>query len=218
MAPLSRCASGSAETSAALDWGVASLPLRGQSTSGDLHLVRPFAGGVLVAAIDGLGHGEEAAFAARCAAQTLVANPSGPVIAMLQRCHEACRETRGVALSLASFNDALGTMTWLGVGNVEGVLVRADQSLEPSRESLLLRGGVVGERLPPLMAGIVKLGRGDTLVFATDGVNPAFFSGLTPSADAPQLVAERVLDRHAGRTDDALVLVARYRGGEASEP
>jgi phosphoserine phosphatase RsbX len=193
---------------------VASRPLPGQATSGDAHLVCPFEGGVLVAAIDGLGHGEEAALAARRASEALAARPDGPVIAMLQRCHEACRDSRGVALSLASFNAGLSTMTWLGVGNVEGLLVRADQTLEPSRESLLLRGGVVGERLPPLMAGIVKIGRGDTLVFATDGVHPAFLTELPPATEDPKDVAERILERHAGRSDDALVLVARYRRGE----
>jgi len=33
----------------------------GQAVSGDMHLVRPFEDGVLVALVDGLGHGEEAA-------------------------------------------------------------------------------------------------------------------------------------------------------------
>ena len=33
-------------------------------------------------------------------------------------------------------------MTWLGVGNVEGVLLRA--ALRIARESVLLRGGVAG--------------------------------------------------------------------------
>ena len=53
-------------------------------------------------------------------------------------------------MSLASFNALDGAMTWLGVGNVTGLLLRADAGAERKRESLLLRGGVVGYRLPPL--------------------------------------------------------------------
>ncbi len=37
-----------------------------------------------------------------------------------------------------------------------------------ARETLLLRGGVVGDRLPPLRAAGLPLAPGDTLVLATD--------------------------------------------------
>ena len=47
-----------------IEWGVASRALPGETRSGDLHVVESFAGGALVAAVDGLGHGEEAADAA----------------------------------------------------------------------------------------------------------------------------------------------------------
>ena len=53
------------------EWGLAARALHGQAESGDLHLVAPFAGGVLIAAVDGLGHGSEAAAAARVAVATL---------------------------------------------------------------------------------------------------------------------------------------------------
>ena len=52
--------------------GVASKTLQGQSVSGDIHVVIPFNEGLLVAVIDGLGHGPEAAIASMAAAKTLV--------------------------------------------------------------------------------------------------------------------------------------------------
>src|SRR6185437_15006045 len=75
--------------------------------------------------IDGIGHGEEAANAAEAAISILKASPDEPVISLLERCHEGLRSTRGVVLSLASIDPKHGMMTWVGVGNVQGVLMRA---------------------------------------------------------------------------------------------
>ncbi len=57
------------------EWGVAMLPMTGQVKSGDTYLVETFAGGALAAVIDGLGHGEEAAEAARIAYDTILQRP-----------------------------------------------------------------------------------------------------------------------------------------------
>jgi hypothetical protein len=114
-------------------------------------------------------------------------------------------------ISLAAFNAVDETMTWVGVGNVEGVLLRADPTVDPRYESLLLRNGVVGSRLPLLHASIVPVMRGDTLVFATDGIRSEFTQCLA-LGDGPQQLADRVLAKYAKGTDDALVLVARYVG------
>src|SRR6266568_1077231 len=131
-------------TAPLLHWGVATLALAGQRESGDLHLVKPVDGGAVVAVVDGLGHGEEAAFAAKTAVRTLERYVHEPTLSVLQRCHEALKGTRGVVLSLASFDATRGTMTWLGVGNVEGVLQHADWSERSARATLVTRGGIVG--------------------------------------------------------------------------
>src|SRR5216683_1379133 len=57
-----------------IEWGVAARALPGQAVSGDLHLVKPFSKGVLLAAVDGLGHGDEATLAAQLAVTTLERN------------------------------------------------------------------------------------------------------------------------------------------------
>lgn len=198
-------------TAAPLEWSVATRPLRGEAASGDLAVVRPFANGALVAVLDGLGHGSEAAHAARLAATELEGHAQESVIALVRRCHAALRGTRGVVISLASFNAVDDTMTWLGVGNVEAILVRARPSGEPFRENVLLRGGVVGHDLPPLQGFVVTVAGGDTLAFATDGVRSEFLTGV--SVDVPPArQANELLSRYAKDSDDALVLVARYLG------
>jgi phosphoserine phosphatase RsbX len=204
-------ASSTTGTAPLLHWGVATLALAGQRESGDLHFVRTLPGGALVAVVDGLGHGEEAAAAAKAAVRTLERFAHEPVLSLLQRCHDALIGTRGVVLSLAAFDATRDTMTWLGVGNVEGVLQHADWSDRSARVDLITRGGIVGHELPAVQAAVVPVSPGDTLVLATDGVRNEFAADIS-LREPPQKQADQILGRFGRGTDDALVLVARYLG------
>lgn len=197
------------DVTTAVAWGVAGQPLPGQRESGDVPVVEPFGRGLLMAAVDGVGHGPEAAEIAAAAAAVLARQPDDSVLRLIERCHAALRGTRGVVMSVAAFNFTEATMTWLGVGNVAGVLCRADRLARPANEFLLLRGGVVGQNLPPLLAAIMPLRPGDTVVLATDGIGGGFWQAGR-LADAPQALADRILQRYAKTTDDALAVVARY--------
>ena len=159
-----------------LEWGVAELVLPGQTESGDRYLVTPTLDGWLVAVVDGLGHGAEAAEAAKTAVRSLERHGLAPIIPLITACHRSLAGTRGVVMSVAVFDARAETMTWVGVGNVEGVLLRAQVTVSPRRESLLMRGGVVGGHLPALGARIIPVMRGDALIFATDGVRSDFAS------------------------------------------
>jgi len=59
---------------------------------------------VLIAAIDGIGHGEEAANASKTAGALLKNFADEPIISLVERCHEKLRGTRGIVLSLLSLN------------------------------------------------------------------------------------------------------------------
>jgi hypothetical protein len=193
-----------------IEWGVASLTMPGQSRSGDRHLVQPYANGVLVAVVDGLGHGEQAASAADLAVTILSQHAHESVVALCKRCHDGLRETRGAVMSLASFNEQDGSLTWMGIGNVEGVVLGAEGSPHSRHEYLCLRSGVVGGTLPSLNASVMPMMEGDTLIFVTDGIRSGFAKGLS-TGDPPQLMANRILAEYGKGSDDALVLVARYR-------
>jgi negative regulator of sigma-B (phosphoserine phosphatase) len=194
-----------------VDYAVAKFVLPGQCESGDHHLVCCNQSGVLIAAMDGIGHGEEAADAAKAAISMLKANVEEPVISLVERCHEGLRATRGVVMSLASIDPEHGMMTWLGVGNVQGVLMRAGARKGSVQEMLLLRGGVVGSQLPALQAAVLPIANGDTLVFVTDGIRGEFVEGLS-ALESPQRAADRILKQHGRGNDDALVLVVRIIG------
>jgi negative regulator of sigma-B (phosphoserine phosphatase) len=200
---------------ALLEVGVAGMaladPAEGRE-SGDLHVFATYPGGALVAVIDGLGHGREAALAARTAAAVLEAAPATSIVLLIERCHEALRRLRGAVMTVARFHADGSSLSWCGVGNVDAVLYRADPLAERRSESIVVRGGVVGHRIPPLRAAEQRVARGDTLILVTDGIRSSFRDGLALER-SPQEIAQGVLDRHGRGTDDALVLVARYLGG-----
>jgi phosphoserine phosphatase RsbX len=191
--------------------GSALCSTRDGPESGDLHVVAPFEGGVLVAVIDGLGHGTEAAEASEAAAAVLTADPGAPILRLIERCHEEMRRTRGAVMSLCSFRSQVPVMTWAGVGNVEAELFRASRGGRGGRDVLASRGGVVGYRLPPLRSADVPISPGDLLVLVTDGVRSNYGARLALD-HSPQELADAILSRHQKGTDDALVVVARYLG------
>jgi len=198
-------------TSPFIMWGVAEHAIPGETESGDQYLVESFEDGVMVSVVDGLGHGPQAFAVAKKTVEALQGHASEPVDTLIQRCHKALRRTRGVVMSLAAFNARKHVMTWVGIGNVRGVLLHTDPTKNPARESLLLRGGVVGYNLPTPRVVTLPVTQGDTLIFATDGIRSGFATEVVLS-DSPQNMADRILENYGRGTDDTLVLVVRYLG------
>jgi serine phosphatase RsbU (regulator of sigma subunit) len=194
------------ESLSTLQCAAASRPVRDHSPEGDRWLALPQSRGLLVVVVDALGHGAEAAEAAEAACAIVSAHPEETPAALLTRCHEGLRKTRGVALSMVSFDEPGASLTWLGVGNVQGLLVRARAASQPRRSALVLRPGTLGRRLPHLTSETLAVAPGDVLVLATDGIAPAFASDVAPGIPARDL-AERLLSRHFRGDDDGLVAV-----------
>src|SRR5258708_19693096 len=84
-----------------VEYGVAKHAHVGEGESGDMHMVCCNQNGVLIAVIDGIGHGEEAAEVARTAAALLRNSADEPVISLADRCPEQLKGTRGVGLTPA---------------------------------------------------------------------------------------------------------------------
>ena len=190
-----------------LDFGVAGAALEGEDRSGDLAVFAPTSSGALVCLIDGLGHGAPAADAAEAAAEVIRHHAEGPPQHLLDRCHEALRETRGVVMTLAWFDVGAGSLEWTGVGNVDARLWHP--SAGGRHDVALVFGGVVGYQVPRVRPSTLALAPGDLLVMVTDGIDPGFAATLDGGGPA-QAVAERVFAAHSKGTDDALVVVVRY--------
>ena len=195
-----------------LEVGVAERALPGEWRSGDRAVLVAYEGGALVAAIDGLGHGGDAADAADAAAQVLAEHPDDDPEHLLGSCHRALARTRGAVMTLAWFDLVDETLSWTGVGNVEGRLVHAAAGPHAPTHGALTKGGVVGYNMPSIRVTGTGLEDGDVMVLATDGIESAFASAIRAGGTA-QEIADRILEAHAKQSDDALVVVVRYRHG-----
>ncbi|PYO92884.1 MAG: stage II sporulation protein E (SpoIIE) [Gemmatimonadetes bacterium] len=192
-----------------IDAAFATLPLPGESESGDLCLIKRVGKGTLIAVVDGLGHGQEAASAAHAAVAALDRYAREPLIELVRRSHDALTGLRGVVLGLAYLDPHAATMAWLGVGNVGGVLLRADVGNRPSRITLVPNAGFIGAEQAHPTTRSVPLALGDTVILYSDGIKDGFAESLALS-NSPQEIADFVIARHVKGNDDALVLVARY--------
>jgi serine phosphatase RsbU (regulator of sigma subunit) len=196
-----------------VEWSVAVQTRKGEEVSGDHYLICRVSNRVLVAVVDGIGHGPEAALASRTAMKALEANADQSLVALFSICHKALHDTRGAVISVAAFDGLTNSLAWLGVGNVEGRLLRADRSATRPEEELLKYGGVVGHEMSAvLIIGVLPVAKDDVLILATDGIRPDFAYDLKIGKSAHN-IAHDILAKYNKGTDDALVMVAKYRGG-----
>lgn len=196
-----------------IEWAVAARPLPGQDVCGDLAVaVAVDAGAAVFGVIDGLGHGPDAALAARRAVAVIDEHRAESLEEMVTHCHRELASMRGAAMTLARIDFTTDTVRWVGVGNVAAHLVsRAPSGLETSF-SARLASGIVGFQLPRVDSSeSVEMRPGHLLVMTSDGITDDHLDAFDFGAPA-ETIAERILREHCRVTDDALVLVARHRG------
>jgi len=196
-----------------IEWAAAGRALPGERVCGD----RSIAVGVddhavLVGVLDGLGHGAEAATAARCGVEVLRGARAEPLEVLVRLCHRALTATRGAAMTLARIDGVPGTLRWIGIGNVSANLVARRPGGIEVRSSARLAGGIVGYRVPEVLTPQeVSIRPGDVLIIASDGIGENHVNSIDFAGTA-LVNARQILAKHGKSTDDALVLVARHRG------
>lgn len=176
---------------------------------GDRGWFRRGADGLVMAVIDGVGHGREARLAADRAVAALSASAGSEPVELLRAVDLACRDSRGVAASVAWWRPELDAIEVAGVGNVS---VRLFSPGQPER-ALLPTPGVLGARSPSRWSAARSFpvaGR-VALVLHTDGLAAR---SLTDRGDeslfrSPIRVADHLVEQHGKDHDDVLVLVAR---------
>jgi phosphoserine phosphatase RsbX len=192
-----------------IDWAVCSRPLPGEGVSGDVAISVAGADQTVLAVIDGLGHGPEAAAAAECARDVIAVHPEEPPAVLLQLCHAALALTRGVAMTVAAIDCGAREIQWVGVGNVRAKLVRLVEGPGVQLVSrALLYSGTVGYSMPDVRVSSVGLLPHDLVLMATDGIGAGFLADMAIGQPVDRIAAS-ILERHGKSSDDALVAVAR---------
>ena len=186
-------------------WGAVCRAKQGQSISGDTYLVQEYdEERVLIAVIDGLGGGEEAARAAHAAQLAIQQYVGWPLQELIKRCHVALHSTRGAVMALLQLEQKIRKASYVGVGNI-GVQVYSRQPIRP-----ISKNGIIGYRIPTLLELSYIYDPGDIFVLYSDGVSSHFANDNKINIKLPaQDLAGQILETYGKQTDDATVVVIR---------
>lgn len=196
-------------TSIRVKYHVVSEALAAETECGDQYLVKEWNDSILIAVADGLGHGSEAAFAAKQAMKIIDAHANEPIERLVTICDQELKETRGIALTIARINNNY-TLTYLAIGNVTGICWQQNELAKLSKHSLLLEGGVVGYQLPlSLKPKNFPIRSGDIFILATDGIKSQF-EDAPPKLESTDKIAKLIFNSYRNENDDGLVLVAQF--------
>lgn len=198
----------------AFDVGAVSLPHPAERVCGDAWAVHATRDAAVLLVADGLGHGPQAAAAAEAAMASFAADPDRPPAEIVERSHEALRQTRGAAMAVARVEPGAGRLRYAGVGNISGVVLGGER-----QQNMVSHSGTVGHQMRRVQEFVYEWGAGAVLVMHSDGLTTSWRLDRYPGLlrRHPSLVAATLYrDATRGR-DDATVVVLRDRaaGGDA---
>lgn len=186
--------------------GALVVPKPGEVACGDRFCCQDRVEGLLVAGIDGLGHGLGAEQAAVEACRVFEAEKHRPALRLMLAMHEALRPTRGAAVTLLEVDWDAGRVTSVGIGNVAAALINGTETKRIATEN-----GIVGHMIPRPRELVHPCQPDTVLVLHSDGLTSSWqadrYRGLMQHH--PALVAG-VLYRDCRRgRDDSLIVVIR---------
>ena len=181
-----------------------SRPHPHETENGDRWLTIPHRHGHRVIVIDGAGHGPEAARVAELVVETIRSCDERDIAELLRLCHERLRGTRGAVMSVADLID--DTLTFAGVGNVDGVLVDAHGT-----RRFLPDRGMLGAALPGARPVSIQLTDPWAFVLHSDGVSDKFGASVAiyRIADDPDRFLRETVEAWARSSDDATLVVVQ---------
>ena len=153
-----------------IEWGVATRRRPGEAMNGDLGVVAVSPKGCSSRPSTASGTVARQPAQPVRPARSVRERASEDLVLLIERCHDALRDTRGAVIGLAFMSHLRRTMTWLGMGNIEGLVLSADPSATSTEGLLALGSGVLGHELPSVRTATLDVRPGDVLILATDGI------------------------------------------------
>jgi serine phosphatase RsbU (regulator of sigma subunit) len=156
--------------------------------------------------VDGLGHGPLAFEAAEAVAAIFEKSPFDAPRAHIEAAHASISSTRGAAMAVAQIDLQAGKLTYAGVGNIAGSLIRAGAS-----RGLFSHNGIVGHQLRKVQEFEYPFDAQSILIMHSDGLQTRWsldkYSGLVRQC-APVIAGVLYRDFKRGRDDATIVVVA----------
>jgi phosphoserine phosphatase RsbX len=162
---------------------------------------------VLLALIDGAGHGPIASRASDAAVDFLIEQPiEQDLCETLSALHEELRNSRGAVADLCRIDKRTGVVSYSGIGNVTSRIFKPEGDV-----SFFPRNGMLGYEILPPKAHQKQINPGEVLILYSDGVRsqlnrdefPAFFE--LSAYD----IARITIDYFSKTLDDASCIVVK---------
>lgn len=188
------------ERAAGANVAFVSVPKIGELANGDRGLFRwNDAGHVLLAIVDGLGHGPGAAEVSTMTINGLQSLPlESSILQMMESLHQTLRGTRGVAATLCKLSAR--RLEACAVGNVE--LRSSDMTLP-----FMFSPGILGVRVQKFRICEAALKSPCRIVMFSDGISTRVRLDDVRNMP-PEEASSTLLERHRRNEDDATVLIA----------
>lgn len=186
--------------------GVTCVSKPGEPVPGDGWYFFPAPQSVTILVVDGLGHGYGAQEAAKQAMKIVADHHGESLDRLLHRMHLSLAKTRGAALALVRADRTKGTIHFMGVGNISGVVCS-----QTGVQRMVSHNGTVGHIMSRSQEFQYAWPKGSTLVLWSDGlttnIDPLAYQGLLNKH--PALVSAVLYRDHTRGRDDATALVFR---------
>lgn len=188
--------------------GAVCLPKPGEEVSGDSWSITDADRGELLCVVDGLGHGPDAAAAAKTAlAAVREAWPRATEVAkVMETVHLALRPTRGAAVAVALLHAGEPLCSFCGVGNISACLLANGHS-----RSMVSYNGILGHQARKIQSFTYPLAEEALCVLHSDGLRSRWRLGDYPGLERAHagLIAAVLYRDYARRRDDITVVVVR---------
>ena len=189
-----------------MKYGIFHQAAVGETFNGDAYFIKEYDHKVLLAAIDGLGHGLRAYEAAQAAISHIDKYYRNPLEDLMWGCHKKLAKTRGAVIGLARIDFTTRLVEWVGVGNIILQIIRGHKNIRP-----LSINGIVGINMRTLKKDTVEYIPGDLFLLFTDGISDSrgIHRFLHISSSGPQALANDLGSIFFKRHDDATMIVAQ---------
>ncbi len=182
------------------------VPLMGERVCGDNLAWSCSSDRLAVLAVDGLGHGPNAADAADEAVRIFHTYAQQSPGEVMGRLHDALKKTRGAAAAMAELRPLAGTLIYAGVGNISGVILS-----DALGRNLISHNGTLGHIMARVQEFKVEWPRDGILIMHSDGLQSRWDLSRYPGllARQPALIAGILFRDFRRQRDDASVLVVK---------
>jgi anti-sigma regulatory factor (Ser/Thr protein kinase) len=197
---------GTAPPETELEVGAVCLPVKGEEVPGDGWRLEALGDYRTIMVMDGLGHGPNAARAARAATEAFAAHPAATPAALMQISHGALAATRGAAGAAARFSPSKKHGSFAGVGNIACRVEMIGQ-----RRQLVSHSGTLGHVMRRVQEFEFDFPAGALLILHSDGLATRWscedYPGLLGKHAG--LIAGVLYRDHNRGTDDVTVVVLK---------